>query len=193
MESALVRQARVGPAPRKGVGAIRIALGLAATVLVAAGVVLQPFAASHLFPAHPVSSPAAPAPAAPAAPADVRTTVSDRPIAAEPAIKPPRLLPGGAVTGPAVALLFAAPNSMPPDASPVPPAVAVPPAPSAAAGGDSRAASAAVPASEPAAIGPGGTPSPREPLPLQTDLIGPGSPGASASARPEPIAAGRHD
>jgi hypothetical protein len=205
MESALVRQPRVSPAaPRTG-RAARIALGLAGTVLAAGIVVLQPFAAFHLFPARKVSSPAAALPPTPQG--DVTTTSGALPIAPEPASEPPRLAPGGAVTGPPVPLLFAAPNSSPASASLAQPAVAVastpaaepppqaaPPAPLVppilpAASGDSPAPPApltmpVVPPSEPAATPLGAPPPPREPLPLETDLIGSGSPPGSPLGSP---------
>ncbi len=218
MESALVRQPRVSSAPPRAGRALRIALGVAGTALAASAVLLQPFAATHLFPGRRVASPAAPAPVPPA---DFRAALGDLPTVGKSASAPPRLPPAPAAADRAEPHP-AAPNNVPAGGSPAQPAVAVvssPPAaeppgqaaaPPAAATGESSPAPApalTIPvasASGPAATRFGAPPPPREPLPLETDLIGPDSPGADASARPHPIpprgiapdnkpvAAGRH-
>ena len=192
METAPARQPRIGPARPRTRRTMRLALAAIGAALAASAVLLQPFADSHLFPGNagprhsaspPLSAPtavpdllvapaavapspeeraAAPARGAPAAPSTVErplatsgslpsaATMAERPVlpVAPVAAPPPQPIPPPAAA--------AAQNSAAGAAAPVlPPTVSV---------------SAPVPAAAAAVVG---TPPPREPLPLQTDLLPP--------------------
>src|SRR5260370_8603404 len=67
METALDRQQRVGPPGPRVRRVVRLVLGIAGMALAASAILLQPFAASHLFPGSAGMPPGTPAAAPPGA------------------------------------------------------------------------------------------------------------------------------
>ncbi len=193
MQTALARQPRVRSAPLRVHHGLRTAFGLAAAVLAASVVVVQPFAASHLFPTPTSSLPAGsdshdkqvsaagqakPAPAAAPSrpggqPADRQRTASEPPSHPAAAIAP-RHGPGREAADaplPQAAAVAHAPVAEPEHQAP---------AQSAPTKRDVTAAVAALERRAPTSSAADTLPTPRPPLPLETELL----PSAPATTSP---------
>jgi hypothetical protein len=177
MQTAPVRASPATPRRRQWAPrSLQLAAGAAGAALAVGAALVQPFAASHLFPGSATPLPHAAAPPAPPLPAPVAA-----PPAGSQAVSPPP--PQAAAAG-------APAQPMPAVAAPTPqlasPPETVPPKQDQA-----RPMPVAAPEIRPA--GPavlGAPPPPREPLPLQTDLINPTAPadlpGANAASPAAP-------